>query len=188
MPTSMAAPSSPTVVTNEPDEGRTTPAPSWLRPKTDSFVIRRSPGTARPTARAIQMAVRRVQARPQRHRHRTPRPPSTGPCSASSRRSSDRATQTSRRRPTAEAQQFFENPGAASPLNHLGVERRLADVVEAADRFAGGLQHTMTRPTTAATPCRTRSGSDAPTFLSAPGSSTPPADDPAQGEAARSSA
>lgn len=40
---------------------------------------------------------------------------------------------------------LFENPGAASPLNHLGVEvASAADVVAAADRFAGaGLRHTM---------------------------------------------
>jgi hypothetical protein len=41
---------------------------------------------------------------------------------------------------------LFENPGAASPLNHLGVEvSSPADVVAAADRFAGaGLRHTTT--------------------------------------------
>ena len=41
---------------------------------------------------------------------------------------------------------LFENPGAPSPLNHLGVEvASSADVVAAARRFAGmGLQHSMT--------------------------------------------
>jgi catechol 2,3-dioxygenase-like lactoylglutathione lyase family enzyme len=41
---------------------------------------------------------------------------------------------------------LFENPGAASPLNHLGVEvPSSADVASAAERFgATGLTHTMT--------------------------------------------
>ena len=41
---------------------------------------------------------------------------------------------------------LFENPGAASPLNHLGVEvASPADVAAAAARFAAtGLRHTMT--------------------------------------------
>ena len=41
---------------------------------------------------------------------------------------------------------LFENPGAASPLNHLGVEvRSTAEVVAAVDRFAAaGLSHRMT--------------------------------------------
>jgi catechol 2,3-dioxygenase-like lactoylglutathione lyase family enzyme len=41
---------------------------------------------------------------------------------------------------------LFENPGAASPLNHLGVEvPGQADVRSAADRFAdAGLRHTAT--------------------------------------------
>jgi len=41
---------------------------------------------------------------------------------------------------------LFENPGAASPLNHLGVEvESSADVAAAAGRFTGaGLHHTMT--------------------------------------------
>ena len=41
---------------------------------------------------------------------------------------------------------LFENPDAASPLNHLGVEvPSSADVVAAAGRFTRvGLQHTMT--------------------------------------------
>jgi catechol 2,3-dioxygenase-like lactoylglutathione lyase family enzyme len=41
---------------------------------------------------------------------------------------------------------LFENPGAATPLNHLGVEvASTADVVAAAGRFAGaGLRHTRT--------------------------------------------
>src|SRR4051812_10565198 len=41
---------------------------------------------------------------------------------------------------------LFENPGAASPLNHLGVEvESSADVAAAASRFSGaGLRHTMT--------------------------------------------
>jgi catechol 2,3-dioxygenase-like lactoylglutathione lyase family enzyme len=40
---------------------------------------------------------------------------------------------------------LFENPGASSPLNHLGVELRSpADVVEAAERFHGaGLTHSI---------------------------------------------
>jgi catechol 2,3-dioxygenase-like lactoylglutathione lyase family enzyme len=40
---------------------------------------------------------------------------------------------------------LFENAGATSPLNHLGVEvTSPADVVDAAARFAGaGLRHTM---------------------------------------------
>src|SRR5436309_8318723 len=42
---------------------------------------------------------------------------------------------------------LFENPGATSPLNHLGVELpSAADVAAVADRFAGaGLQHTKTQ-------------------------------------------
>ncbi len=41
---------------------------------------------------------------------------------------------------------LFENPGATSPLNHLGVEvPSAADVVAAAKRFGtAGLHHTMT--------------------------------------------
>ena len=41
---------------------------------------------------------------------------------------------------------LFHNPGATSPLNHLGVEVATpAHVVDAADRFtAAGLTHTMT--------------------------------------------
>jgi catechol 2,3-dioxygenase-like lactoylglutathione lyase family enzyme len=41
---------------------------------------------------------------------------------------------------------LFENPGAVTPLNHLGVEvASTSDVVAAAGRFAGaGLSHTMT--------------------------------------------
>jgi catechol 2,3-dioxygenase-like lactoylglutathione lyase family enzyme len=40
---------------------------------------------------------------------------------------------------------LFENPGAASPLNHLGVEvRSTRDVVAAAERFeAAGLAHSF---------------------------------------------
>jgi catechol 2,3-dioxygenase-like lactoylglutathione lyase family enzyme len=40
---------------------------------------------------------------------------------------------------------LFENPGVATPLNHLGVEvASTADVVAATDRFASaGLSHTM---------------------------------------------
>jgi hypothetical protein len=42
---------------------------------------------------------------------------------------------------------LFENPGAATPLNHLGVELASTDdVLAAADRFtAGGLAHTVAR-------------------------------------------
>jgi catechol 2,3-dioxygenase-like lactoylglutathione lyase family enzyme len=41
---------------------------------------------------------------------------------------------------------LFENPGAASALNHLGVEvASSTDVIAAADRFTdAGLRHTMT--------------------------------------------
>ena len=70
---------------------------------------------------------------------------------------------------------LFENPGAASPLNHLGVEvPSPADVVAAAERFGhAGLRHTMTEADRCCHAVQDKVWVDAPTCRWGPGSSTP---------------
>ena len=83
---------------------------------------------------------------------------------------------------------LFENPDAASPLNHLGVEvASTSRRRRRAGRFAAaGLSTRWPSPTAAATPCRTRCGSTPPTSPSAAGSSTPSSPTtPAAGRPAR---
>jgi catechol 2,3-dioxygenase-like lactoylglutathione lyase family enzyme len=85
---------------------------------------------------------------------------------------------------------LFENPGAASPLNHLGVEvRSSADVVAAAGRFTdAGLRHTMTESDRCCHAVQDKVWVDAPDVpLGAWEFYTVLADDPGDTEAAEAS-
>jgi len=82
---------------------------------------------------------------------------------------------------------LFENAGAASPLNHLGVEVATpAHVVEAAGRFAAaGLTHTMAEADRCCHAVQDKVWVDAPDVpLGAWEFYTVLGDDPVQGEAA----